>query len=88
MLDRIGAEPKLFILRMGQVPLIDGSGAHALEEFIAKCQQRGTKVILTRVAPSVLEVLDGMGIVALLGPDGLAPNAKAAIATAKKLLAA
>ena len=88
VLDRIGAEPKIFILRMGQVPLIDGSGAHALQEFIAKCRQRGTKVILTRVAPSVMEVLEGMGIVELLGPDGLAPNAKAAIATTKRLLAA
>ena len=45
-------------------------------------------MILTRVAPSVMEVLEGMGIVELLGPDGLAPNAKAAIATTKRLLAA
>jgi SulP family sulfate permease len=83
VLDNIGAAPKAFILGMDEVPLIDASGAHALEDFIGKCRARGTKVILVGVSPEVRGVLDGMGIVAELGPQGLATDAEQAFAAAR-----
>lgn len=47
VLDPIREPPKVFILRLRQVPLIDASGVTALEEFVSRCQKMGTAVILS-----------------------------------------
>jgi SulP family sulfate permease len=47
VLDPIREPPKIFILRLRQVPLIDASGVTALEEFVNRCQKMGTAVILS-----------------------------------------
>jgi SulP family sulfate permease len=84
ILDHIEKMPKVFILRMGMVPLIDSSGETALEEFIARCRKRGTTVILSRVQRQPMEVLDRMG---LLEEEGVlqAANFNAALEIAKKI---
>src|SRR6185436_9378942 len=41
--------PKVFILRMRKVPVIDASGIHALEEFHTKCRRDGTVLLLSGV---------------------------------------
>lgn len=62
VLERLRSPPKTFILRMGNVPLIDASGTAALEKFIDDAARRGTRTILSNVQPEVLEVLDGLGL--------------------------
>lgn len=47
VLDPIREPPKVFILRLRQVPLIDASGVTALEDFVSRCQKMGTAVILS-----------------------------------------
>jgi SulP family sulfate permease len=47
---------------MGNVPLIDASGAAALEKFIDDAARRGTRTILSNVQPDVLRVIDAMGL--------------------------
>jgi SulP family sulfate permease len=86
VMDQIGTPPKVFILRLGQVPFIDASGAHALEEFIDRCERRGTQLILSRVQPQPRAVLDGMGITARLGPERFVADPDAALALARTLL--
>ncbi len=49
VLDQLPVKPKVFILRMRQVPLIDASGAHALQQFVERCHRQGTAVILSGV---------------------------------------
>ncbi len=49
VLDQLPVKPKVFILRMRQVPLIDASGAHALQQFVERCNRQGTAVILSGV---------------------------------------
>jgi len=88
ILDRIEKPPRVFILRMGNVPLIDASGIDALDSFIAKNRARGTAVFLTRVQPQPLQVLREMGLLNRLGPDALQPNLTAALAKAQPILAA
>lgn len=45
----IAKPPKVFILRMRDVPAIDATGIHALEQVAAKCAARGTVLILSEV---------------------------------------
>lgn len=85
LLDQIEKPPQVFILRMGNVPMIDASGIDALIGFIEKNKLRGTRVLLTRVQPQPLRVLDGMGLLTWIGKDSLMPNLSAALAYAKTL---
>lgn len=62
MLDNMRARPRVFILRMGNVPLIDASGVAALEKFIDGMAARGTRTILTNVQQDVLDVIRGLGL--------------------------
>ena len=62
LLDTVGAPPRVFILRMRDVPMIDASGAQALDDLVQQCQKHGTKVILTGVQPEVSEVLERMDL--------------------------
>jgi sulfate permease, SulP family len=86
VLDRMTRPPRVFILRMRNVPMIDASGAHALSEFVAKCRRRGTVVILSGVQRPALQVLRRMG----LGGKKevrLASNFAAALDRARRILA-
>ena len=62
ILERLRTPPKAFILRMGKVPLIDASGAAALEKFIDDAARRGTLTVLTNVHPDVESVITALGL--------------------------
>jgi SulP family sulfate permease len=62
IINDLQAPPRVFILRMGNVPLIDASGAAALEKFIEDAAGRGTRTILSNVQPDVRKVLDNLGL--------------------------
>lgn len=87
ILDRIEAHPKVFILRMGNMPFIDASGAEALNSFIANCRSRGTRVLLTRLNSQPHDVLQRLGLLEQLGPDGLQKNLSRALLKAEEILA-
>ncbi|MGE0674871.1 MAG: SulP family inorganic anion transporter, partial [Methylibium sp.] len=61
LLDNIGTLPRVFILRMREVPMIDATGVAALKGFIERCDARGIEVIATAVQPSLRTVLGPMG---------------------------
>ncbi|WP_293215150.1 SulP family inorganic anion transporter [Parvibaculum sp.] len=63
-LDRIGATPKVLIVRMRAVPIIDATGVSALETMIERCERNGTKVIVTALQPQPERVLGDMGVLA------------------------
>jgi SulP family sulfate permease len=54
--------PRVFILRMRFVPLIDASGVAALAQMIARCRRQGTKVILSGLRAQPAKILAQMGI--------------------------
>ena len=45
----IGKAPKVLILRMRNVPAIDATGMHALEQLAKRCRTEGTKLILSEI---------------------------------------
>ena len=55
-LNQFVKPPRIFILRMRLVPMIDASGVTALRQMIKRCQRMGTRVILSglREQPSVI----------------------------------
>jgi len=65
-LDQYPRPPRVFILRLRNVPLIDASGAMALRQLVARCTRAGTRVILSGLRPQAREILTQMGI----RPDG------------------
>jgi SulP family sulfate permease len=62
ILDRIGKPPRVFILLMRDVPLIDATGVRALQDFVSRCKRDHTQVILAEMQASVAATLDQMGI--------------------------
>jgi len=84
VLDQYPERPKVFILRMRQVPLIDASGATALSQFLARCRRQGTGLILSGVPAQPRAVLDGMGLQLEPGFIGYAPDFAAALELARQ----
>src|SRR3546814_15474636 len=84
--------PRVFILRMRNVPMIDSSGVAALSDFMRRCRARGVAGIVSGIRPPPKEVLKRMGFG--LGVGGrhdtlrLAANFSAARARAAALTAA
>ena len=64
VLSRSGGTPKVLILRMAAVPLIDATGASVLGRFIKSAGSRGTAVVLCELKPESASVLRGMDIAA------------------------
>jgi SulP family sulfate permease len=62
VLGEIAKPPKFFILRMRNVPAIDATGLHALDQMAKKCRHQGTKLILTELNPQPLRALVRAGI--------------------------
>ena len=56
-LNQFKTAPKVLILRMGQVPLIDASGANLIVEFIKKLKKQGTKVIICNIKKQPRRIL-------------------------------
>jgi SulP family sulfate permease len=83
-LDRIGKPPRVFILRMRAVPMIDGTGATAIQSLIERCHKHGTKVIMTALHAQPRRVLQEMGI--LDSGIILVPGIDAALAEARKIV--
>ena len=54
--------PRVFILRMRLVPLIDASGVTALKQMIERCRRNGTKVILSGLREQPRQILAQMDV--------------------------
>jgi SulP family sulfate permease len=86
-LDRIGKPPRVFILRMRAVPMVDGSGATAIKALIEHCHRHGTALIMTGVQAQPRQVLQEMGIIG--DPRvTLVPDIDAALVEARRIVAA
>jgi len=66
VLNQFPKAPRVFILRMRLVPLIDASGVTALRQLLTRCACSGTRVILSGLREQPRSILLQMGI----KPDG------------------
>jgi SulP family sulfate permease len=61
-LRRVGQRPRIIILRMRLVPLLDASGLAALESFVEQAHHAGTQVIMSGVKAQPMAMLDRAGL--------------------------
>lgn len=86
LMDRFPTPPKVFILRMGQVPFVDASGVHALHALAERCQRQGIVLVVSGLQPQPTEVLDSMRL-PHAGRVHRVPDFAAALALARTLAA-
>jgi SulP family sulfate permease len=62
LLDAIAHQPpKVLVLRMREVPLVDASGESALREVVRRCAAMGTAVVISELQPRAQALLARMG---------------------------
>ncbi len=66
VLSNLEYPPKVFILRMRKVPIIDATGLHALREFYYQCRRDKTVLILSGVNKHVFRALERFGLTELI----------------------
>ncbi|HEY0662462.1 MAG TPA: SulP family inorganic anion transporter, partial [Lysobacter sp.] len=60
LLDQFFEPPRVFILRMRLVPIIDASGVHALRTLVERCHRRGIVLIVSGLQPQPSHVIEKM----------------------------
>lgn len=64
--------PKVLILRMRQVPIIDATGLRTLQDVQRECLHRGTKVLISEVtSKQVMKELEDTGLVLAIGSGNI-----------------
>jgi SulP family sulfate permease len=61
-LDRIGAQPKHYVIEMSSVPVLDSTAAATLEGFVRRALAGGMSVHITGAHPAVQRTLSAHGI--------------------------
>ena len=62
VLNQFPDPPRVFILRLRLVPLIDTSGVTALQQFLDRCKRQGTRVILSGLQEQPRRILAQMDL--------------------------
>lgn len=68
----VASKPKVLILRMRQVPSIDASGIHVLEELAAEAHENGQLLVFSAVSRSVYRTMRQSGLVEKIGRKNFA----------------
>src|SRR6185369_12879901 len=87
VIDNIAGSPKVFILRMREVPMIDASGASRLNDLLIKCRKRGTHLILSGLQPQPRGVLTQMHVLNGTGEVQVVKDFAEAIEVSRRLTA-
>lgn len=79
-LRRLPEKPRVFILRMRQVPMIDTTGLQALKRFTLKCKGEGILFLISGAQPAVVSLLKTTKLEELIGVSHLFPHIDGALA--------
>ena len=72
---------KVLIISLIHVPIIDLSGAFALEDMASHAQKRGTKVVIKGMNPAVRRTLEELSVIKNIGKDNFVENFEVALET-------
>jgi SulP family sulfate permease len=78
--------PKIRIIRMRNVPAIDATGIHVLEETYKEAKKAGTLLILSGVHTQPLMALDKTGFLEVIGEENIFGNIDDALDRAREIL--
>jgi len=85
-LAAVSRKPKALIIRMRNVPAIDSTGMHALEDLIRRTRKEGTRVLLSDVHAQPLVALSRSELLEELGEENLYGDVDAALDAARAYL--
>ena len=85
-LARIAGKPKVLIIRMRDVLLLDSSGMHALKDVVHRSRKDGTAVLLSDVHMQPLVALTGSTVLEEIGPENVFSNLDDALQRARDLV--
>lgn len=83
MLIQLDKRPRVFILRMRKVPIVDTTGIRALKEFKYKCDQQGILFLLSGLKDNIREKFRNTSVETTIGKHHIFPTIDAALAYAK-----
>ncbi|MCA1927774.1 MAG: STAS domain-containing protein [Calditerrivibrio sp.] len=86
MLISLNINPKIFILRMRNVPMVDATGMHALIEICSSYKKRGITVILSGVSDYVRSLLIKGGVHEIIGEENIVDHIDKALELAERYL--
>jgi SulP family sulfate permease len=81
-------KPRIIILRMRHVPMMDATGMKALEVAWEKMHRDGVTVLVTAIQPQPMKVMLESGLADRIGIDNFCANIDDALNTARRLLTA
>ena len=87
VLDQFLAKPRVFILRLRLVPMIDASGVQALQDLLDRCARQHIRVIFSGAQAQPRQVMEAMHLTAHPALLGFAPDFEAALVLARETLA-
>ena len=85
-INQVGRKPKVLIIRMRDVPAIDATGLHALQELARRCQREGTLLLLSDVHAQPMFALVRSDILSVIGEENLFGNIDDALNRAREYL--
>ncbi|MBX3373406.1 MAG: STAS domain-containing protein [Phycisphaeraceae bacterium] len=86
MLFEIEHPPKVLILRMRHVPVVDATGLRALSEIHERCRHQGTHLVLSGVQPQPARAIGAAGLTLRLGPANVCASFAMALGRARAIL--
>ncbi len=84
VIGEVAKRPKVFILRMRNVPSIDATGLHALEQFTRKCRAEGSELILSELSARPRHTVVRSALFELIGREQFAPDFTSALEKARR----
>ncbi len=85
-LKRAQREPRVVILRMRKVTVVDATGLNALENLYEKLQHRHHQLVISALQPQPYQALKKSGLLARIGEENVCPDIDAALARSRTLL--
>lgn len=85
-MDQIESAPKIRIIRMRNVPAIDSTGIHVLNEVFHDSKKEGTQLLLSGVHTQPLIALDQSGFLNEIGEENIFGNIDDALDRAREML--
>jgi sulfate permease, SulP family len=79
-LNQLRTTPRVYVLRMRKVPIVDATGMRALKNFQAKCKKRGIVLLISGASDKMISRFRKSGLLSLVGEDHIFPDIEAALA--------
>lgn len=81
---RVAARPKVLIVRLRRVPVIDATGLHALADVVHRSRHEGTLVLLAEAEGQTLSVLKASSVLEEIGEEHLCATIDEALQRAEE----